>query len=92
MIRSTLGSAKNGASRVLTRPKNQELKKNMPMKIETYYDFRSPYAYFADFRIRQGQVNFTEDVEWMGCPIFIDVILEVPPALVAEGCRARLII
>lgn len=47
------------------------------MPIETYYDFRSPYAYFADFRIRQGHVQFSSNVEWIGRPIFIDVILNL---------------
>ena len=49
----------------------------MDVKIETYYDFRSPYAYFADFRVRNGHLNFSADVEWIGRPIFIDVILNL---------------
>ena len=49
----------------------------MNVKIETYYDFRSPYAYFADFRVRKGHLNFNADVEWIGRPIFIDVILNL---------------
>ncbi len=26
----------------------------MAATIDAYYDFRSPYAYFANYRIRQG--------------------------------------
>jgi 2-hydroxychromene-2-carboxylate isomerase len=25
--------------------------------IDAYYDFRSPYAYFANYRIRQGSIR-----------------------------------
>jgi 2-hydroxychromene-2-carboxylate isomerase len=49
----------------------------MPVKIETYYDFRSPYAYFADYRIRKGGLGFSKDVEWVGRPMFIDVTLNL---------------
>src|SRR5438876_3034251 len=49
----------------------------MSAKIETYYDFRSPYAYFADYRVRKGNIGFDKDVEWIGRPIFIDVILNL---------------
>jgi 2-hydroxychromene-2-carboxylate isomerase len=49
----------------------------MTVKIETYYDFRSPYAYFADYRIRRGDLGFSPSVEWIGRPIFIDVILNL---------------
>jgi 2-hydroxychromene-2-carboxylate isomerase len=49
----------------------------MTAKIETYYDFRSPYAYFANFRIRNGNLGFAKNVEWVGCPVFIDVILNL---------------
>jgi 2-hydroxychromene-2-carboxylate isomerase len=49
----------------------------MTARIETYYDFRSPYAYFADYRIRQGGLGFPGQVEWVGRPIFIDVILNL---------------
>lgn len=46
-------------------------------KIEIYYDFRSPYAYFADYRIRRSKLGFAKNVEWVGHPIFIDVILNL---------------
>jgi 2-hydroxychromene-2-carboxylate isomerase len=49
----------------------------MPVQIETYYDFRSPYAYFADYRIRKENLDFGAHVEWIGRPIFIDVILNL---------------
>lgn len=49
----------------------------MTTKIETYYDFRSPYAYFADYRIRKADFPLGTDVEWVGHPIFIDVILNL---------------
>ncbi|MGC2779450.1 MAG: DsbA family protein, partial [Bradyrhizobium sp.] len=49
----------------------------MVARIETYYDFRSPYAYFADHRVRNGNLGFAEDVEWIGRPIFIDVVLNL---------------
>jgi 2-hydroxychromene-2-carboxylate isomerase len=49
----------------------------MTVKIETYYDFRSPYAYFANYRVRKGDLGFGANVEWIGHPIFIDVILNL---------------
>ncbi len=49
----------------------------MTAKIETYYDFRSPYAYFANHRIRKGDFGLASIVEWVGRPIFIDVILNL---------------
>jgi 2-hydroxychromene-2-carboxylate isomerase len=47
------------------------------VRIETYYDFRSPYAYFADYRVRKGDLGFASNVEWVGRPVFIDVILNL---------------
>jgi 2-hydroxychromene-2-carboxylate isomerase len=49
----------------------------MTVKIETYYDFRSPYAYFADYRVRKGDLGFAGEVEWVGCPVFVDVLLNL---------------
>lgn len=49
----------------------------MTARIETYYDFRSPYAYFANYRLRKGGLGFAKNVEWVGRPIFIDVILNL---------------
>ena len=52
----------------------------MTAKIETYYDFRSPYAYFANYRVRKGNLGFARNVQWIGRPIFIDVILNLQAA------------
>jgi 2-hydroxychromene-2-carboxylate isomerase len=49
----------------------------MTVKIETYYDFRSPYAYFADYRVRKADFSLATKVEWIGRPIFVDVILNL---------------
>ena len=49
----------------------------MAIRIDMYYDFRSPYAYFADFRLRKNDLGFPEHVEWIGRPLFIDVILNL---------------
>jgi 2-hydroxychromene-2-carboxylate isomerase len=49
----------------------------MTGRIETYYDFRSPYAYFADYRVRNSDLDFAKSVQWVGRPIFIDVILNL---------------
>lgn len=48
----------------------------LTVKIETNCDFRSPYAHFANYRVREGQLGFVTKVEWVGRPIFIDVILK----------------
>jgi 2-hydroxychromene-2-carboxylate isomerase len=37
----------------------------MPLTIEAYYDFRSPYAYFANHRIRQGLFVTLVPVKWL---------------------------
>jgi 2-hydroxychromene-2-carboxylate isomerase len=52
----------------------------MTVRIETYYDFRSPYAYFADYRVRKGDLGFASNLEWVGRPIFIDVTLNLQAA------------
>jgi 2-hydroxychromene-2-carboxylate isomerase len=49
----------------------------MTCRIETYYDFRSPYAYFADYRVRNSDLDFAKSIQWVGRPIFIDVILNL---------------
>jgi 2-hydroxychromene-2-carboxylate isomerase len=49
----------------------------MTVKIDFYYDFRSPYAYFANYRIRRGKLGFAKNVEWVGHPVFIDVLLNL---------------
>ncbi|MGX4774167.1 DsbA family protein [Bradyrhizobium guangdongense] len=52
----------------------------MTARIDTYYDFRSPYAYFADYRVRHADLGLATKVEWIGRPIFIDVILNLQSA------------
>ncbi len=42
--------------------------------IDVYYDFRSPYAYFAWWRIRHG---FLGSVTWRWRPVSIDVLLNL---------------
>ncbi len=49
----------------------------MTVTIETYYDFRSPYAYFADHRIRKKDLGIAAPVVWAGRPVFIDVLLNL---------------
>jgi len=49
----------------------------MPVKIETYYDLRSPYAYFANYRVRKGIPSLAAMVEWVGRPVSIDVMLNL---------------
>lgn len=49
----------------------------MTINIDTYYDFRSPYAYFADYRVRKADFGLATTVEWVGRPIFIDAILNL---------------
>ena len=46
-------------------------------RIKTNYDFRSPYAYFADYRVRKADLGFDKNVEWIGRPILMDVILNL---------------
>jgi 2-hydroxychromene-2-carboxylate isomerase len=49
----------------------------MPLTIEAYYDFRSPYAYFANHRIRQGLFVTPVPVKWLWRPVSIDVLLNL---------------
>src|SRR3978361_1950269 len=49
----------------------------MPLTIEAYYDFRSPYAYFANHRIRQGLFVPPVPVKWLWRPVSIDVLLSL---------------
>jgi 2-hydroxychromene-2-carboxylate isomerase len=49
----------------------------MPLTIEAYYDFRSPYAYFANHRIRQGLFVSPVPVKWFWRPVSIDVLLNL---------------
>lgn len=48
----------------------------MTTRIDVYYDFRSPYAYFASHRIRRG--DFARyDVSWIWQPVSIDILLNL---------------
>ena len=49
----------------------------MPATIEAYYDFRSPYAYFANHRIRHGLFVPPVPVKWLWRPVSIDVLLNL---------------
>jgi len=49
----------------------------MPTTIEAYYDFRSPYAYFANHRTRQGSFVPPVPVRWLWRPVSIDVLLNL---------------
>jgi 2-hydroxychromene-2-carboxylate isomerase len=49
----------------------------MPLTVEAYYDFRSPYAYFANHRIRQGLFVPPVVVKWLWRPVSIDVLLNL---------------
>ena len=49
----------------------------MPVTIEVYYDFRSPYAYFADHRIRERSFAPPVPVNWLWRPVSIDVLLKI---------------
>jgi 2-hydroxychromene-2-carboxylate isomerase len=43
--------------------------------IDAYYDFRSPYAYFANYRISQGSFNLPAIWRWR--PVSIDILLNL---------------
>jgi 2-hydroxychromene-2-carboxylate isomerase len=47
----------------------------MPATIDVYYDFRSPYAYFAAHRIRESLVGHDRRFVWR--PVSIDVLLNL---------------
>jgi 2-hydroxychromene-2-carboxylate isomerase len=49
----------------------------MAATIEAYYDFRSPYAYFANHRIRQGSFVTPVPAQWLWRPVSIDVLLNL---------------
>jgi 2-hydroxychromene-2-carboxylate isomerase len=49
----------------------------MAAKIIAYYDFRSPYAYFANHRIRERSFAPPEPVSWLWRPVSIDVLLNL---------------
>jgi len=45
--------------------------------VDVYYDFRSPFAYFAEHRIRTGKFSVPVNVEWRWLPVSIDVLLNL---------------
>ena len=49
----------------------------MATTIDAYYDFRSPYAYFANHRIRSGSFVPPVPVTWRWHPVSIDVLLNL---------------
>jgi len=49
----------------------------MATSVSIYYDFRSPYAYFASHRIRSGAVQTKRAVEWVWRPVSIDGLLNL---------------
>ena len=49
----------------------------MAEQVDVYYDFRSPYAYFASWRIVQRQFVAPVAVEWRWRPVSIDVLLNL---------------
>lgn len=49
----------------------------MATVVEAFYDFRSPYAYFAAHRIREGLFVPPVSVEWLWRPVSIDILLNL---------------
>lgn len=49
----------------------------MTAAVEVYYDFRSPYAYFAAYRIRKALFTPPVAVEWLWRPVSIDALLNL---------------
>ena len=45
--------------------------------IDTYYDFRSPFAYFAAQRIASGKIASPVSLQWRWLPVSIDVLLNL---------------
>ena len=51
--------------------------RGMTERVDVYYDFRSPYAYFAAWRIHQRQFVPPVAVEWRWHPVSIDILLNL---------------
>lgn len=49
----------------------------MSVTVTAYFDFRSPYAYFADHRLRDGTFRPELDISWDWRPVSIDVLLNL---------------
>jgi hypothetical protein len=50
----------------------------MVATIEAYYDFGSPYTYFANHRTRTGSFVLPVAAKWLWRPFSIDVLLNLP--------------
>lgn len=49
----------------------------MSASVVAYYDFRSPYAYFANHRIREGSFALPPRFKWRWRPVSVDVLLNL---------------
>ena len=49
----------------------------MAVTVDAYHDFRSPYAYFANHRIREGSFALPPSAAWRWRPVSIDVLLNL---------------
>src|SRR5712692_7343818 len=49
----------------------------MPTSVEVYYDFRSPYAYFASRKIRTDSLRLPPTLAWRWRPVSIDILLNL---------------
>jgi 2-hydroxychromene-2-carboxylate isomerase len=45
--------------------------------VDAYYDYRSPFAYFAAHRIRTGKFSTPVSIEWRWLPVSIDALLNM---------------
>ena len=50
---------------------------NAAIDVDVYYDFRSPYAYFASHRMSAADFKPARDIRWRWRPISIDVLLNL---------------
>lgn len=49
----------------------------MAEQVDVYYDFRSPYAYFAAWRILRERLAAPVTVNWRWRPVSIDILLNL---------------
>lgn len=57
--------------------KSKRIEAAMTVKVDVYYDFRSSYAYFANYRVREGLPGLATKIEWVWHPISIEVMLNL---------------
>lgn len=50
---------------------------DQPADVDVYYDFRSPYAYFASHRIRRRLFASPRITNWRWQPVSIDILLNL---------------